>query len=177
MFIFIIIRSLCFVFYAKSKFYDYLTSMGAKYLMSEFLDSKDQAIVSLLQKDGRMSVQNMAKALGITRATVTKRIEKLESNGVITGYVAVVKKDFFNKKVRGWVMITTVPNLEESGIIAMKLIPEVSKIYTTSGRWDLAVEIRASNLESFDTALSKIRQVSGVETTETNLLLSSRIGM
>jgi len=43
--------------------------------MSEFLDSKDQAIVSLLQKDGRISVQNMAKALGITRATVTKRIE------------------------------------------------------------------------------------------------------
>jgi len=69
--------------------------MGAKCLMSEFLDSKDQAIVSLLQKDGRMSVQNMAKVLGITRATVTKRIEKLESNGVITGYVAVVKKDFF----------------------------------------------------------------------------------
>ena len=145
--------------------------------MSEFLDSKDQAIVSLLQKDGRMSVQNMAKALGITRATVTKRIEKLESSGVITGYVAVVKKDFFNKKVRGWVMITTVPNLEESGIIAMKLIPEVSKIYTTSGRWDLAVEIGAADLESFDTALSKIRQVSGVETTETNLLLSSRIGI
>ncbi len=101
--------------------------------MSEFLDSKDQAIVSLLQKDGRMSVQNMAKALGITRATVTKRIEKLESSGVITGYVAVVKKDFLNKEVRGWVMITTVPNLEESGIVAMKLIPEVSKIYTTSG--------------------------------------------
>jgi len=62
--------------------------------MSQFLDSKDQAIVSLLQKDGRMSVQNMAKVLGITGATVTKRIEKLEFSGVITGYVAVEKKFF-----------------------------------------------------------------------------------
>jgi DNA-binding Lrp family transcriptional regulator len=144
--------------------------------MSEFIDSKDQAIVSLLQKDGRMSVQNMAQALGLTRATVSKRIEKLESSGVITGYAAVVRKDFFNKKVRGWVMIVTVPNLEEQGIIAMKLIPEVTKIYTTNGRWDLAIELRAADLESFDGALSKIRKVRGVETTETNLLLSSRIG-
>ena len=145
-------------------------------IMSEFIDSKDQAIVSLLQKDGRMSVQNMAQALGLTRATVSKRIEKLESSGVITGYAAVVRKDFFNKKVRGWVMIVTVPNLEEQGIIAMKLIPEVTKIYTTNGRWDLAIELRAADLESFDGALSKIRKVRGVETTETNLLLSSRIG-
>ena len=144
--------------------------------MSEFIDSKDQAIVSLLQKDGRMSVQNMSQALGLTRATVSKRIEKLESSGVITGYAAVVRKDFFNKKVRGWVMIVTVPNLEEQGIIAMKLIPEVTKIYTTNGRWDLAIELRAADLESFDGALSKIRKVRGVETTETNLLLSSRIG-
>ena len=144
--------------------------------MSEFIDAKDLAIVSLLQKDGRMSVQNMAQALGLTRATVSKRIEKLESSGVITGYAAVVRKDFFNKKVRGWVMIVTVPNLEEQGIIAMKLIPEVTKIYTTNGRWDLAIELRAADLESFDGALSKIRKVRGVETTETNLLLSSRIG-
>jgi len=150
--------------------------MGVVQVMSEFIDSKDRAIVSLLQKDGRMSVQNMAQALGLTRATVSKRIEKLESSGVITGYAAVVRKDFFNKKVRGWVMIVTVPNLEEQGIIAMKLIPEVTKIYTTNGRWDLAIELRAADLESFDGALSKIRKVRGVETTETNLLLSSRIG-
>ena len=144
--------------------------------MSEFIDSKDQSIVSLLQKDGRMPVQSMAKALGLTRATVSKRIDKLEASGVITGYAAVVREDFFHKKIRGWVMITTVPNREEGAIRAMKLISEVSKIYTTNGRWDLAVEVRAADLESFDTALSKIRQVTGVESTETNLLLSSRIG-
>ncbi|MDC9720657.1 MAG: Lrp/AsnC family transcriptional regulator [Gammaproteobacteria bacterium] len=144
--------------------------------MQEFIDSKDQAIVSLLQKDGRMSVQDMAKMLGLTRATVSKRIEKLEASGIITGYTAVVRKDFVHKKVRGWVMITTIPNMEEGAISKMKLISEVNKIYTTNGRWDLAVEIRSSDLEAFDKALSDIRQVKGIETTETNLLLSSRIG-
>ena len=144
--------------------------------MSDYIDSKDQAIVSLLQKDGRMSVQDLAQALGLTRATVSKRMDKLETSGVIAGYTAVVSKDFFHKKIRGWVMITAVPNTEEKAIVDMKLIPEVSKIYTTNGRWDLAVEIRAADLASFDAALSKIRQVRGIESTETHLLLSSRIG-
>ena len=143
--------------------------------MSEHLDSKDQAILSLLQKDGRISVQNLATSLGLTRATVAKRMARLEESGVITGYTTVIKKDFFNKKIRGWVMITTMANQEEDAITAIKKILEVAKIYTTNGRWDLAVEIKAADLESFDTALSKIRQVSGIETTETNLLLSSRI--
>lgn len=143
--------------------------------MSEHLDSKDQAILSLLQKDGRISVQNLATSLGLTRATVAKRMARLEESGVITGYTTVIKKDFFNKKIRGWVMITTMANQEEDAITAIKQILEVSKIYTTNGRWNLAVEIKAADLESFDTALSKIRQVSGIETTETNLLLSSRI--
>ena len=144
--------------------------------MSDFIDSKDQSIISLLQKDGRMSVKDIAKAMGLTRTTVTKRMERLEASGVITGYSAVVKKDFFDKKIRGWVMINTIPNLEEAAISAMKMIPEVSRIYTTNGRWDLAVAIWAADLESFDAALTKIRQVDGIESTETNLLLSSRIG-
>ena len=143
--------------------------------MSEHIDSKDQAILSLLQKDGRISVQNLATSLGLTRATVAKRMARLEESGVITGYTTVIKKDFFNKKIRGWVMITTMANQEEDAITAIKQILEGAKIYTTNGRWDLAVEIKAADLESFDTALSKIRQVSGIETTETNLLLSSRI--
>lgn len=144
--------------------------------MSDFIDSKDQSIISLLQKDGRMSVKDIAKAMGLTRTTVTKRMERLEASGVITGYSAVVRKDFFDKKIRGWVMINTIPNLDEAAISAMKMIPEVSRIYTTNGRWDLAVAIWAADLESFDAALTKIRQVDGIESTETNLLLSSRIG-
>ena len=67
--------------------------------MSDFIDSKDQSIISLLQKDGRMSVKDIAKAMGLTRTTVTKRMERLEASGVITGYSAVVRKDFFDKKV------------------------------------------------------------------------------
>jgi len=143
--------------------------------MSDYIDSKDQAIVSLLQKDGRMSVQSLAAAVGLTRATITKRIDNLESTGVITGYSAIVRKDFFHKKIRGWVMVSTIANSEENVISGMKMIPQVNKIYTTNGRWDLAVEIRAADLESFDTTLTSIRKLDGIETTETNLLLSSRI--
>jgi DNA-binding Lrp family transcriptional regulator len=43
-----------------------------------------------------MSVKDIAKAMGLTRTTVTKRMERLEASGVITGYSAGVRKDFFD---------------------------------------------------------------------------------
>ena len=58
----------------------------------------------------------------------------------------------------------------------MMQIPEVTSLYTTNGKWDLAAEITANSLEDFDRAVSKLRAIDGIETTETNLLLSSRIG-
>jgi len=72
-------------------------------------------------------------------------------------------------------MVSTIANSEENVISGMKMISQVNKIYTTNGRWDLAVEIRAADLESFDTTLTSIRKLDGIEATETNLLLSSRI--
>jgi len=51
---------------------------------------------------------------------------------------------------------------------------EIVKIFTTNGRWDLAVEIETQSLVEFDQALSKLRQVKGIEEKQTSLLLSAR---
>ena len=57
----------------------------------------------------------------------------------------------------------------------MKL-PEITGLYTTNGKWDLAAEITSTNLEDFDRTISALRSINGVLETETSLLLSSRIG-
>ena len=58
----------------------------------------------------------------------------------------------------------------------MMQLPEITGLYTTNGKWDLAAEITSSNLEGFDRAISALRSINGVLETETSLLLSSRIG-
>ena len=144
--------------------------------MNDYLDEKDRRIIAILQKDGRASVADMAKELNLTRATVSKRMDRLVEAGIITGFTAVLRKDAFKSKIRGWVTIRSFATKEEKAITKMKLIPEIAKIYTTNGKWDLAAEIQAEDLESFDAALSRLRSIDGIEETETSLLLSSRIG-
>ena len=144
--------------------------------MTDYLDDKDRRIVAILQKDGRASVADMAKELNLTRATISKRMDRLIETGIISGFTAVLRKDAFKGKITGWVTIRSFATKEEPAIRKMKLIPEISKIFTTNGKWDLAAEIQSEDLESFDRALSRLRAIDGIEETETSLLLSSRVG-
>ena len=54
--------------------------------------------------------------------------------------------------------------------------PEITRLNTTNGKWDLAAEIQVPTLEHFDAVISKLRQIDGITETDTSLLLSSRIG-
>ncbi|MDP5227388.1 MULTISPECIES: Lrp/AsnC family transcriptional regulator [Arthrobacter] len=54
------------------------------------MDSIDRAILDLLQWDGRMSNQELAERVGLTPAPCLRRVRRLEADGVITGYGAVL---------------------------------------------------------------------------------------
>ncbi|MEC7610464.1 MAG: winged helix-turn-helix transcriptional regulator, partial [Pseudomonadota bacterium] len=54
----------------------------------ETLSKTDRKILSLLQKDGRMSVAEIGRRVGLTASPCADRIKRLESQGVITGYYA-----------------------------------------------------------------------------------------
>ena len=52
-------------------------------------------------------------------------------------------------------------------------MPNVVALHTTNGRWDMMAELRTDTLESFDSVLNTIRQVDGIASTETSILLST----
>lgn len=134
----------------------------------------DQGIIDLLKKDARMTVTKLATELGVSRITIDNHIKALEQNRIITGYTVCLGKEDFNQRVSGWVMIVASANGEEAVIIQLRNMREIVKIFTTNGRWDLAVEIETQSLVEFDQALSKLRQVKDIEETQTSLLLSAR---
>jgi DNA-binding Lrp family transcriptional regulator len=51
--------------------------------------------------------------------------------------------------------------------------PELEQLHSTTGTWDLVLQIRAKNLAEFDLVLERVRAIPGVRTTQTNLLFSS----
>ena len=140
------------------------------------MNNLDANIIALLKRNARMSVTQMSHELGVSRVTIDSHIQKMETSGVITGYTVTLGAEEFRHNVSGWIMINVSANEEEDIIAKMISMPEITRLYTTNGRWDLAAEIQTSTLEAFDTAISRLRQIPGIKDTDTSLLLSSRIG-
>ena len=140
------------------------------------MNTLDASIIALLKRNARMSVTQMSHELGVSRVTIDSHIKKMETSGVITGYTVTLGAEEFRHSVSGWIMINVLANEEEEVIDKMVSMPEITRLYTTNGRWDLTAEIQTSTLEAFDTAISRLRQIPGIKDTDTSLLLSSRIG-
>lgn len=140
------------------------------------MNDLDLRLVALLKRNARMSVTQMSFELNASRITIDSHIKKLEESGVIKGYTVKLGSEEFRHKISGWILINAEANKEEAAIAKMIEMPELTRLHTTNGKWDLAAEIQTKTLEEFDRAISKLRQIEGITESETSLLLSSRIG-
>jgi DNA-binding Lrp family transcriptional regulator len=136
----------------------------------------DNQIIALLKRNARILVTQMARELGVSRVTIDAHIKKMETSGVISGYTVKLGTEEFRHKVSGWILISVQANKEEHAIEQMIGMPDITRLHTTNGKWDLAAEIQVATLEHFDAVISKLRQIDGITETDTSLLLSSRIG-
>jgi len=139
----------------------------------EGMDDLDQRLVTLLRHNGRRSVSDLALELGVSRATVRSRMERLERSGDIVGYTVILRADAVSLPVRGIMLIEVEGRAADRVVDALGGFPEVSAIHTTNGKWDLVVELGAANLTDFDGILRRIRLIPGVIASETNLLLAT----
>ncbi len=137
------------------------------------MDTLDHRIVTLLRHDARRAISDLAIELGVARATIRARIQRLEAAGEILGYTVILRADAVELAVRGVMLIGLDGHAAERVIRTLGGFPEVSAIHTTNGRWDLIVELGAANLTDFDAVLRRIRLIPGVAASETNLLLAT----
>jgi len=138
------------------------------------MDDLDQAIIAALRHDARVSHSDLSVALGVTRATVRARIERMEARGDILGYAVVLKEDRLTDPVRGLMMIGIEGRGAERIMRQLTGMSELRSVWSTNGRWDLIAEIGTQSLESFDAVLGRIRKLDGVSTSETSLLLRAQ---
>jgi DNA-binding Lrp family transcriptional regulator len=138
------------------------------------MDSKDQDLIALLRRNGRESIANLAAALGLSRATVRARLEKLQQSGVITGFTVKLREDSLAHPVRGMTMIKIAGHRTDRIISRINRIRAVREVYTTNGKWDLIVDIATENLADFDAALTELRAIEGIAESETNILLAAQ---
>ncbi|SMH44121.1 Lrp/AsnC family transcriptional regulator [Azospirillum agricola] len=138
------------------------------------MDDLDHRLLGLLRADSRRSVASLAEELGLARATVRARIDRLVADHVIVGFTVVVRSDTQGRMLRAITMIEVEGRAAEAVIARLNGFPEVRTLYTTNGRWDIVAEIETETLEGFDDMLRRMRQIPGIASTETNILLSAR---
>lgn len=140
------------------------------------MDKMDQDLLAALTRDGRASLSDLAALLGVSRATVRTRIDKMQARGDIAGFTVLTKADLAQAAVRGLMMLViSGPGAERVRRRLVGLIA-VQAVHSTNGKWDLIVELGTETLEELDRVLFDIRRMEGVETSETSLLLTTQTG-
>lgn len=137
------------------------------------MDDLDQRLIACLRDDARAPTTALAKALGVSRATVQSRIDRLRASGVLLGFTVRLQPEAVAGHVRALASIQVEGPRSEAVVKALRAIPAVTAVHTTNGRWDLVAELETVNLEEFSRALDAIRAIQGIAATETSLLLKS----
>lgn len=135
------------------------------------LDDTDRKLIALLKQNARASVTTLASDLGLSRATVQARMERLTSDGVIQRYTVELDALGAGDLVRSVMMIALEANKERSVIRHLRRMPQVTSLHTTNGKWSLVAQIETQNLPEFDDVLREVRLTAGVLDSETCLLL------
>jgi DNA-binding Lrp family transcriptional regulator len=137
------------------------------------LTDLDRRLLGALRADGRAPIAALAQRLGVSRATVSHRIEKLTAQGVIVGFTVRVRDYGQAAPVRAISFIEVEGRTTDRAIEALRGFEEIQNLHTTNGGWDLVAEIACADLAAFDGVLRRIRAIEGVVNSETSLLLSS----
>jgi DNA-binding Lrp family transcriptional regulator len=137
------------------------------------MDDTDRKLLSLLHGNARLPVASLATILGVSRATVQKRLDRLTGDGTISAFTIETGAAAEPHRVRAIMMIEIEGERSEPVLRALQRVPEVAAVHTTNGRWDLVAELKTDGLDTFDKALRRIREMKGIASSETSLLLSS----
>lgn len=116
------------------------------------LTDLDRALISELRRDGRAPVSTLANRLGVSRATVTKRIDRLTAEGVIVGF-SVRIRDPGDLEIRAISLIELFGRATSQVIAELRGYPEITALHTTNGAWDMVAEISCQDLQEFDALL------------------------
>ncbi len=137
------------------------------------LDDIDRRLIALLRADGRAPVTTLARQLGVTRATVNSRLERLTESATILGFTVRTRDGYGDDAVRAITLIEVEGRTTLDVIKQLRGMPELQSLHTTNGGWDLVAEVQTDTLRDFDRVLAQIRSVDGVINSESSLLLNS----
>jgi DNA-binding Lrp family transcriptional regulator len=136
------------------------------------MDDLDHRLIAALRIDGRASLSELAKKLGVSRGTVQNRLDRLIDSEVILGFTLRLKDRAQSDRIRAIMLIEVAGKSTRKVVQALRGLPQIHALHSTNGPFDLVAEIEVADLVEFDRVLSIVRSIEGVARSETSLLLA-----
>ena len=137
--------------------------------MQDRLDKKDLMIIEYLKDHGRDKISEISNTLGIPRATVFERMERLRKEGYIKKYTVELDYEKLGYPVMAYVLITFNFHANVDQMTLCKILSKMDNVVSASvisGNWDIMILTINKNMKELSQfVLDKLRTMDGVERT------------
>lgn len=137
------------------------------------MDATDERILELLVNDGRASLTSMAATLNLSVPAVKRRVDRLERDGVIRGYTALVDPSARDQSTGALVELFCGDHTSRREIDRLvEGYPEIRQAMTVAGESDVVLLVRTRDTQHLEDLLASLRQSATVERTRSQVILS-----
>lgn len=141
--------------------------------VSRPLDATDLALLAALRTSPQASVTDVAATVGIARGTVYSRIDRLEREGVVSGYGPDVDASLAGLGVLAFTTLEIAQGSLDETLAGLSGIPELVEVHTVTGQGDLLCRVLARSNDHLHEVLQRIAAIDTVGRSETQLALST----
>ena len=139
------------------------------------LDNFEKLILKLLQKDGRATTQDIAAKIGLSASPCWRRVKRLEDEGYITRYTAILDSKKLGLRALAHVQVSLVDHSEKSIAVFKNFVADREQILecsSTTGDFDFVLKVAATDPEALEQfIMHNILRLGVVRTTATNFIL------
>ena len=139
------------------------------------IDREDAEILDMLQENGRLSNAKVAERLSMSETPCWRRLKRLEQDGVIAGYQAVLDRRTLGLGVMAFVQLGCAEHTEAATEEFQKIIqssPNVLSCHNTTGEADFLLQVVAKDLDDYSRFVERVlRRLPGVSSIRSNISL------
>ncbi|MCM0150202.1 Lrp/AsnC family transcriptional regulator [Photobacterium galatheae] len=142
-------------------------------LHSNTVDRIDRKILSSLLINGRESIANMARSVGLSRTAVAERISRMEKSGVIEGYTARIGTKKNADLTNCYLLIKCKNGWKKKVCDSLREIPEIKTISVVGGGFDIITLLEASSLHVMNELCDEAENIPGIKELHSTVVFHS----
>ncbi|MDR0879598.1 MAG: Lrp/AsnC family transcriptional regulator [Clostridioides sp.] len=136
------------------------------------MDVTDYRIIEILQGDGRISMKDLGKIVGLTSPAVSERVKRLEESGIIEGYRAMVNPDKLGRVIKAFIHISLASDEYVDFIEKARHDPRIVECHHITGDDCSLLKVIVKDMYELENVIDSIKTVGS---TKTSVILSTPI--